>query len=430
MASSSASWEMVHKNTVPDVVAGDDQAHQHLPESKSDSELLQKPGPKSRCDSPEAKMPATRVDDVMEQEQEAFQALVGAPDPGKCDSAETSEISCDGDDDRGIAGGKSSGDAGGDGAKRRRPSKRNQEWHEMEAEIEAERSAHEAATESVVAQELSPVRKILSKQITLGVLLVSVASLLVFAKLYALTSVGKRDELPAVVMMEHSKSFLHAAGDDTSEEVLHDKLQFSQMTMNLDTQVFTAPQHKVQEVIQSMCDLPEQVCKSMMAAAVATDVKYHKKKSVPLDENVGSYLAVWMWVKTVGDGQVQVAFKSATLSYRLRDVVTYKEQIDEEPDVRCTLHTERGLFGLSSSTSESCRQIGMKRSISQVPVFKQAVMNPKEMQLVDTMMERMLAKKVLENSQGPVAASLPSLAPPRLSDVPQMAASLHSPASE
>jgi len=384
-------------------------------------------------------MPATRVDDVMEQEQEALQALVGVPDPGKSDSAETSEISCDGDDDRGFAGGESSGDAGGDGfggradttAKRRRPWKRNQEWQEMEAEVEAERSTHEAATESVVAQDLSPVRNIFGKQITLGVLLVSVVSLLVvFANLYALTSVGKRDELPAIIMVEHSKSFLHAAGDDTSEEVLHDKLQFSQMTMDLDTQVFTAPQHKVQEIIQSMCDLPEQICKSMMAAAVATDVKYHKKKSVPLNENVGSYLAVWMWVKTVGDGQVQVAFKSATLSYRLRDVVTYKEQIDEEPDIRCTLHTEHGLFGFGSSTSESCRQIGMKRSVSLVPVFKQAVMNPKEMQLVDTMMERMLAKKVLENSQGPVAASLPSPAPPRLWDVPQMAASMPSPASE
>merc|ERR1719401_544600 len=118
-----------------------------------------------------------------------------------------------------------------------------------------------------------------------------------------------------------------------------------------------------------------------------------------------------MWIKKVDDEQVQVTFKSASLAYRLRDVVTYKEQIDEEPQIRCTQRTERGFF--TSTTSESCREVGRVRTVSQVPVFKTAVMNPKEMHLIDTMMERMLAKKVLDNAQiaqAPSAASLPSAA--------------------
>lgn len=213
-------------------------------------------------------------------------------------------------------------------------------------------------------------------------------------------------------MTEHSKHQLKGSSLDKDGEnsvaVLQDKLQFSQMSMGLDTQVFEAKRSEVKEIIRGLCDLPEQVCNSMVAAASASDTKYHKKRSVPLDDNTGKYIAVWMWIKPSDSDHesVQVAFKSSSLSYRLRDVVTYREQIEEEPDVRCVKVSESGFW--STSHREECTQFGVRKTVTPIPVFKQAVMNPQEMALVDTMMERMLAQKVLENKKGEVPGIAPT----------------------
>lgn len=214
--------------------------------------------------------------------------------------------------------------------------------------------------------------------------------------------VGNVGPSAGAIMTEHSEVLLNQSRGnietETSIAALHDKLQFSRMQMDLDTQVFTATRETVQNVLKSVCDLPEKMCASMVAAAAATDAKFHKKKSIPLDENTGSYLAVWMWVKAAGnDDEVQVAFKAASLSYQLRDVVTYQDQVEEEPVVKCEVTAESGFFW--TTRSERCHHISTKKIVTPIPVFKQAVMNPQEMALVDTMMERMLAKKVLENQQ-------------------------------
>mmetsp|Transcript_116763 Transcript_116763/g.362818 ORF Transcript_116763/g.362818 Transcript_116763/m.362818 type:complete len:111 (+) Transcript_116763:3-335(+) len=88
---------------------------------------------------------------------------------------------------------------------------------------------------------------------------------------------------------------------------------------------------------------------------------------------------------------------AASLSYQLRDVVTYRNQIDEEPVIKCEASTSKVWF--ISETKEHCREVSRKRTVTPMPVFKQAIMTPEEMQLLDTLMESMLAKKALENSQ-------------------------------
>jgi len=210
---------------------------------------------------------------------------------------------------------------------------------------------------------------------------------------------AKEGPSPATIMFMHSAKHLNVTEgvSKASLAVLQDKLQLKQMQVDLDTQVFTATQEAAKDFILSTCNLPEKICGSMVAAVGTSDIKFHKKSSVPLDSNTGSYYGVWMWVKQVGeDGDVQVAFKAASLSYQLRDVVTYRDKVEDEPVIKCETLTNNLWF--IRGTKEVCREVARKRTVTPLPVFKQSIMNPEEMQLVDTLMESMLAKKVLENA--------------------------------
>lgn len=213
---------------------------------------------------------------------------------------------------------------------------------------------------------------------------------------------------PSDKMTQHSEQFLNQSreADVASVAALQEKLQLKKMTIDLDTQVFTASRGAAKGNINMMCGLPEGVCKSMMQALDNRKIVYHKKSSTPLDENQGSFHAVWMWVQETGrHDEVQVAFKTMSLSYQLRDVVEYAEQVEDEPVVKCETTVTW------SGSSEKCREIARKKTVVPIPVFKAAIMSPKEMQLVDTMMEGMLAKKVLENAGAaiplPAASSVP-----------------------
>jgi len=232
--------------------------------------------------------------------------------------------------------------------------------------------------------------------ISLGLAVLSIC-LAVFAA-YCCDLVEK-DVSPANIMLMHSAKQLNLTEDVSKATIgeLQDKLQLKQMQIGLDTQVFTAKREAAEDIIKSMCNLPEKICKSMVAAVGASDMKFHKKSSVPLDSNQGSYFGVWMWVKEMGgEGEVQVAFKAASLSYQLRDVVTYRDQVDDEPVIKCETLTNN--FWFIQGREERCREVGRRKTITPLPVFKQSIMSPEEMQLVDTLMESMLAKKVLEDA--------------------------------
>jgi len=202
--------------------------------------------------------------------------------------------------------------------------------------------------------------------------------------------------MPEEKMTEHSVQLLkHSpAANVASLAVLEDKLRLNSMRYELDTQVFTMNRTAAKEMIAETCFLPERVCRGMVAAVAAREIKYHKKNSEPLNGNRGSYYTVGMWVQETRDvDEVQVAFMASSMTYQLQDVVTYKEQVFEEPVIKCE-KTRWWWF----STTENCREISRSKTVSQLPVFNQAVMGPQEMQLVDDMMEGVLAKKVLANT--------------------------------
>jgi len=208
------------------------------------------------------------------------------------------------------------------------------------------------------------------------------------------------------VMHSAQRLNLTEGQDRSSFTALQDKLQLKQMQVDLDTQVFTASRDAAQELVKATCGLPGNICDSMVAAVGARDMKYHKKSSVPLDSNRGSYYGVWMWIRETGrQGDVEVAFKAASLSYQLRDVVAYRNQIEDEPVIRCEKVTST--FWFVRGTEETCREVSRRKTITPLPVFKQSIMNPEEMQLVDALMESMLAKKVLETTNVEAAPPLP-----------------------
>jgi len=256
---------------------------------------------------------------------------------------------------------------------------------------------------SKVRQGLSMLPKVRHMQTPLGPTMLLLA-LMIGLVCMSLRLPSKVDaSLAEAMMVEHSQHMLKAStGIQASTlEALQDKLQLNKMHIDMDTQIFTATRDKAQDIILAMCELPEKVCKSMVAALSTEETKFHKKRSIPLDDNQGSYHAVWMWVRSVGDkdkDQIEVAFKVVQLSYKLRDVVTYKDQTEEEPVVRCDTTTRKGWF--ADDTESTCKQVSTKRTVTAVPVFKQAIMNPNEMHLVDTIMERMLSEKVLANIKG------------------------------
>mmetsp|Transcript_110405 Transcript_110405/g.235801 ORF Transcript_110405/g.235801 Transcript_110405/m.235801 type:complete len:432 (+) Transcript_110405:89-1384(+) len=200
---------------------------------------------------------------------------------------------------------------------------------------------------------------------------------------------------PSATMIEHSVILLNRRNgtDVASISALQDKLQLKKMSIDFGTQELSGSRAVVKELFSSGCSLPDNICKSMLKAMDLKVAKYHKKTSVPLDSNTGSYFGVWMWVQeTDNDDEVQVAYKAGSLSYHLRDVVTYKDKVEEDPVYEC--ETKMYMF----SSERTCRSMGTKKTVTSMPVFTQTIMSPDEMQLVDTMMEGMLAKKVIENA--------------------------------
>jgi len=208
------------------------------------------------------------------------------------------------------------------------------------------------------------------------------------------------DNSPSQNMFEHSMHALHRSKgtNNASVALLKDHLQLKHMEIDMDTQVFTATRITAGDIIKSTCVLPEKICNAMAKAGQSREIKYHKKSSVPLNANEGSYYEVWMWVRATGRAdEVQVAFKAASLSYQLRDVVTYKDNVEEEPVIKCEI--SHASYWFSSSSTENCRHVSTKRTVTQVPVFTQAVMSPQEMDFVHTLMEETLAKKSLDVSR-------------------------------
>jgi len=210
---------------------------------------------------------------------------------------------------------------------------------------------------------------------------------------------------PAGSMTRHSAAQLDRVLGDTNASdsrvpTFREGLQLKQMQVDLDTQVFTASRRSVKAIMKKLCNLPKKLCQAMMVAANTKQMKYHTKISSPLDSNQGSYSAVWMWARQRGsDDLVEVAYKGASLSYQLRDVVTYREQVVEEPVIECETVTTSYLKCFQWA-EERCREVSKKRTSTQVPVFKQSVMRPEEMDQVDVLMESLLAKRVLDGVEG------------------------------
>lgn len=207
------------------------------------------------------------------------------------------------------------------------------------------------------------------------------------------------DAAPAAIMVEHSAHLLNSTHAATVSSIagLQGKLLLSKMTIDMDLNAFTAKREAAASIIKAACSLPGQICDSMLSILDAKEIKHHKKSSVPLDKNKGSYYAVWMWVREVGNtDDVEVAYKAASLAYELRDTITYKESVEEKPVIKCEKVTEHHI--LSSTTSEHCKQVAVEKVVTQMPVFAQSVLSPEEMSQVDAMMELMLSKKVLETA--------------------------------
>jgi hypothetical protein len=203
---------------------------------------------------------------------------------------------------------------------------------------------------------------------------------------------------PTKQMVHHSQLLVNRSngGDNASIAMLQDKLTFKKMKIDLTTDVFTGTRDAAKARIKHSCDLPEKICGALVAGIDLRELKHHKKDSVPLDENEGSYGTVWMWLKQADrDDEVHIAFKGASMSYKLRDVVEYRDQVDEEPIIKCETTTSSGWF-TTDNKKENCREVAKKKTVTPIPVFKTTIMSPQEMHLVDTMMETMLAKKVLE----------------------------------
>jgi len=197
------------------------------------------------------------------------------------------------------------------------------------------------------------------------------------------------------LMVEHSLGQLKK-NDDTA---IAEKLQMKQMEIKVDTHMFTASREKAKQIIKLACQMPDKLCDSMALTADMIEGKYHKKDAVPLDGHRGSYFSVWIWVKTLGvNDDVQVALKTASMEYQLRDVVTYIDKVEYEPIIKC--ETELNSWWFLVRTREHCREVSQKKIVTTLPVFTPMVLRPDEMAQVDTYIESMLAQKVIDNTGG------------------------------
>jgi hypothetical protein len=226
-------------------------------------------------------------------------------------------------------------------------------------------------------------------QITQGGLRAPLASVLF--------SSGPAEPTAKELMIEHSKDQLHGGIKDSTM----DKMRLKHMDMKADAQIFRAPREKAKNMIKLACeafDIADKFCKSMAAATDMVQGSYHKKDSTPLDGHKGMYLAVWIWVRTVGhDDEVEVAIKTATMAYQLRDVVEYVEKVEYEPIVRCEKTLDQSLHAKGSVVTEHCREVSRKEIRSHLPVFTPTVLTLPEMDQVDKYMEGVLAEKAIQS---------------------------------
>jgi len=80
------------------------------------------------------------------------------------------------------------------------------------------------------------------------------------------------------------------------------------------------------------------------------------------------------------------------------DVITYREQIEDEPVVKCTHKRKDWLFG--SERYEECKEVSRRKTVTQLPVFEKTTMTHDQLELLEQMMENKLAKEVLAKAKG------------------------------
>jgi len=203
----------------------------------------------------------------------------------------------------------------------------------------------------------------------------------------------------SLMMLDHSRDVLNrTASEEVAMKALASQLEMKSMQTDVFFIEVNSTRTAAKNLIQVTCeekDVPEKVCSVVSASLDTVETKWHTKKSIPLDDGYkGSLYFVWLWVKPgSSDNEIQVAVKGASTTYKLRDVVTYREQIQEEPVVKCTTRTTQWLFG--SESSEECKQVSTRKTVSQLPVFERTTLQHDQLELLELMMENKLAKEVL-----------------------------------
>lgn len=204
------------------------------------------------------------------------------------------------------------------------------------------------------------------------------------------------EDSPYQSMLKHSvNSIKQSSAQNQAIDVLTSTLELQQMRTKVDARIFSAKRGIAKDIISRMCTLEVELCNMLLATVDSRSGKFHKRSSSPLDQNKGSYYAVWMWTREAdGEGELEVAYKAVSMNYELKDVVEYQVKVEEEPVLNCGSRTKRYLF--STETETLCQQVGNKRTEIPVPVFRHAVMTPDEIKLLDMMMDMHVAKKALE----------------------------------
>lgn len=205
------------------------------------------------------------------------------------------------------------------------------------------------------------------------------------------------------MMRDHSRDVLNrTASEENAMQALASQLEMKSMQTDVFFIEVNSTKAAAKNLIQVTCeekDVPEKVCSVVSASLDTVETKWHTKKSIPLDGYKGSLYFVWLWVKPgARDNEIQVAVKGASTTYQLRDVITYREQIDEEPVVKCTQTKTVFLFG--SETREDCIEVSRRKTITQLPVFEKTTMTHDQLELLEQMMENKLAREVLAKVNG------------------------------
>jgi hypothetical protein len=207
-----------------------------------------------------------------------------------------------------------------------------------------------------------------------------------------------QEKSASLMMLDHSRDVLNrTASEEVAMQALASQLEMKSMQTDVFFIEINSTRDAAKNLIQVTCaekDVPEKVCGVVAASLDTVETKWHTKKSIPLDGYKGSLYFVWLWVKPGSrDDEIQVAVKGASTTYQLRDVITYREQIDDEPVVKCTQKRTDWLF--SSSVVNECHEVSRRKTVTQLPVFEKTTMTHDQLELPEQMMENKLAKEVL-----------------------------------